>query len=455
MQKIQIIGAGLCGSVLAIRLGQLGFDVDVFEKRSDMRLENADRGRSINLALSERGIRALELIGMESIVKSDGIPMQGRMIHPVSGEPSFQRYSGRDGECIYSISRSGLNIALLNKAESMPNVHLHFNAVCQSINFNEGSAVFKDEKTGELFITQNAPIFGTDGAGSAVRQSMSLQAAHLRFDYSQTFLQHGYKELLMQPAEDGSFRMEKNALHIWPRGSYMMIALPNLDGSYTMTLFLPFDGPYGFDALNDPEKVSVMFESVFPDSIQHLPNLTEEFFSNPTSVLGTVKCYPWSVGGTSLLMGDAAHAIVPFYGQGMNCAFEDVVALDRLLDGQTENINWKGIFQDFQKERKVNTDAIADLAIDNFIEMRDHTGNPVYQRKNKLETTLEQLFPDYFSKYSMVTFESDIPYSEAMRRGRAQNAYLMNLCSTIEDISTLDFQQVKKETLEAGRKHQG
>ncbi|MEO7176458.1 MAG: NAD(P)/FAD-dependent oxidoreductase [Saprospiraceae bacterium] len=439
-----IIGAGLCGSLLAIRLAQRGFEVEVYERRPDMRLSKEVAGRSINLALSDRGIKGLKLAGLEGIVEREGIPMTGRMIHPKHGEPMLQKYSGREGENINSISRRGLNIALMNEAEKYPKVHFHFEMNCVHVAFDKKKVVLKNAQDQSEIEVDAECIFGADGAGSAVRQSMMPLTAQLRFNFSQHFLEQGYKELEIPALPDAGFRMAKNALHIWPRGSFMMIALPNLEGSFTVTLFFPFAGENGFDHLNTPEKVKQFFETNFPDAIPHMPDLLHEYESNPTGILGTIQCFPWQVGGGSLLMGDAAHAIVPFYGQGMNASFEDVVVLDELIDRHGQD--WDTIFKEFQEIRKPNTDAIADLAIDNFYEMRDQTANPVFQRKGKLETKLEQTFPDYFSKYSMVTFREDLPYQEAMIRGRAQNEFLLDLVADLDDIEGLNLLDIKQRT---------
>jgi kynurenine 3-monooxygenase len=430
MKRLIVIGAGLSGTLLAIRLAQRGFAVDLYESRPDMRQEEMSAGRSINLALSDRGIGALKMIGLHSFYQHEVIPMYGRMLHPLSGKTKLSPYSGREGEHINSASRGGLNIALLNEAEKYDNLNLHFNVSCLGADFEAGTVQFKNRADGSVFTESAAVIFGADGAGSALRRSMLAASATLRFQYEQKFLHHGYKELTIHPGPEGEFQIEKNALHIWPRGTYMMIALPNLDASFTLTLFQPFRGENGFDHLDTPEKVQAFFEAQYPDSLPYLPHLTEEFFTNPTSSLGMVKCYPWQVNHKFLLVGDSAHAIVPFYGQGMNCAFEDVLVLDQYIE-QFQG-DWNQVLPAYQQDRKADTDAICDLAIDNFYEMRDHVANPVFARKRGLETQLEQQFPDYFSKYSLVTFREDLPYAEAMRRGRRQDKVLMELCENPE-----------------------
>ena len=410
----------------AIRMAQRGYEVELHEKRPDLRQEELDAGRSINLALSDRGLRALRMIGMEEEVRELCIPMLGRMIHPLGGTPWFSRYSGREEDFINSISRPGLNAALLDKAATYDNLSMHFESKCRSVDFEQGEVVFQQ---GDRQVTVKADrIIGTDGAGSAVRRAMMGHSTDYLFNYSQDFLRHGYKELSIPAATGGGFRIENNALHIWPRGSYMIIALPNLDGSFTVTMFFPFGGEKGFDALDSFDKVHALFEAEFPDLYQHLPDLKEEYFTHPVGTLGTIKCYPWQVHERSLLLGDAAHAIVPFYGQGMNASFEDVWVLDQVWEQFAGD--WSQIMPAFQDRRKPDADAIADLAIDNFYEMRDYVDDPPFVRKRQLEMQLEQTFPEYYSKYSLVTFNEDLRYSEAMRRGRAQDKVLLELCQS-------------------------
>ncbi|WP_242085661.1 FAD-dependent oxidoreductase [Aestuariivivens sediminis] len=425
-QNVLIIGAGLCGSLLALRLGQRGYNVSVYEMRPDLRKVNINAGRSINLAFSDRGNKGMKLVGLEDKVKSLCIPMYGRMIHDVKGNTFQSNYSGRDHEYINSVSRSGLNALLLDEAEKHPNVSFYFNKKCKTVDFQKTTALFKDCDTNTDFIEDADVIIATDGAGSAMRQSYYLSKKFL-FSFSQNYLTHGYKELHILPNENGGYRAYKNALHIWPRGNFMLIALPNLDGSFTVTLFLSYDeGEYNFNNLTHSSHVLEFFKTQFPDALTLMPNLLDDYFQNPTSPLGTVKCSPWHYKGNTLLMGDAAHAIVPFYGQGMNASFEDVVELDSILE---ENHNdWEAVFAAYQKTRKKDTDAIAELAIDNFYEMRDHVANPIFQKKRKLEMALEKEFPEiYYSKYALVTFNEHIGYREAMIKGRAQDKAILKL----------------------------
>lgn len=428
-QHILIIGAGLCGSLLALRMGQRGFQVTLVEKRPDLRDANLDAGRSINLSLSDRGLKGLRLAGLEEEARKLCIPMLGRMIHDKEGNTFMSNYSGRDGEFINSISRPGLNMMLLDAAEAMPNVELIFNKRCKSVDLENASAIFEDYNTKEQLEFNGDIILGTDGAGSVVRRSMFNDRKFL-FSFSQDYLTHGYKEITIPATEDGGYRTEKGALHIWPRGEDMLIALPNLDGSFTVTLFAPYsNSEYCFDTLTTPEMVTAYFTREYPDAVALMPNLVEEFFENPTGPLGTIKCSPWNSYGKALILGDAAHAIVPFYGQGMNASFEDVVVFDEILAQQKgEELDWKKVFHEYEKARKLDTDAIADLAVDNFHEMKEHTASPLFQEKRKIEMALESQFPtEYSSKYSLVTFNEHIGYDEAMRRGRAQDKAILNL----------------------------
>ncbi|MGB7203522.1 MAG: NAD(P)/FAD-dependent oxidoreductase [Pyrinomonadaceae bacterium] len=474
MPKVAIIGAGLAGSLLTIYLAKRGIVVDVYEARGDMRQEQVAAGRSINLALSDRGIAALREVGMDEYMLAEAVPMYGRMIHTVTGETKLLPYSGRKGEYINSVSRAGLNIALINEAEKYDEVKFHFNQRCVYFDCVSGEAKFSNGTR-----VKRDTVIATDGAGSAVRNAM-LHGGVERFDLSQSWLEHGYKELHIPAADDGGFLLEKNALHIWPRHQFMMIALPNFDGSFTCTLFLAHNGggntsgsecaprakdqtdtlPNGrisastavpsFTALNDEPSLMEFFNREFADAVPRMPTLVEDFFHNPTGQLGTIKCWPWNSHGRALLLGDAAHAMVPFYGQGMNCSFEDVRVLDSLIAKQVPEptasaggqIDWQKIFEEYGQLRKINTDAIADMAEENFYEMRDATADPVFQRKRELETRLEQTFPDYFSKYSMVTFRENLPYSVAKEKGNAQDRLLMEICSQVETAGELDVSDV-------------
>lgn len=470
MSRVTIIGAGLAGSLLAIYLAKRGIASDVYEARGDMRKQEVAAGRSINLALSDRGIAALREVGMDEYMLAEAVPMYGRMIHTPAGETKLLPYSGRAGEYINSVSRAGLNIALINEAEKYDNVRFHFNCRCVEFHCGSGEAKFEDGLT----VTADT-VIATDGAGSAVREAMERELP--TFQMSQVFLEHGYKELHIPPrnadtlarSEPSAFQIEPDVLHIWPRHQFMMIALPNFDGSFTCTLFLAhkseppasnggqLGGP-SFEELIDEASLLSFFNREFPDAVPLMPTLAEDFFHNPTGQLGTIKCWPWNVEGKALLLGDAAHAMVPFYGQGMNCAFEDVRVLASIIDQHdltaetqrrgdvgTNRLDWETIFKEYGELRKINTDAICDMAEENFFEMRDATADPVFQRKRELETRLEQAYPDYFSKYSMVTFREELPYSVAKQKGNAQDAFLMTFCREIDDVSSVDLKVVRKD----------
>jgi kynurenine 3-monooxygenase len=449
MNKITIIGAGLAGSLLSVYLAKKGFEVNVYERRPDMRKHDPGRGRSINLALSTRGIHALREVGLYDEIKKIAIPMYGRMIHSLDGSTMFQRYGKDDTEYINAVSRAELNKKLMDLAEGFEQVKFHFDNKCLGMDFNSGSGLFHNEKDGSGFTVKSDVTIATDGAASPVRMEMLKLP---RFDFSQDYENYGYKELTIPPGPNGSFLMEKNALHIWPRGSFMLIALPNLDGSYTCTLFLAYDktlgGDNSFEFLESKEKVQHFFNKNFPDAVKLMPGLIEDFFGNPTGNLITIKCFPWCVEGKSALLGDSAHAIVPFFGQGMNAAFEDCTYLNEIIDRTPLNppfgkegigIDWKKIFSEYQNMRKPNADAIADLAQENFVEMRDLVAQPGFQLMKKIEAELYKLHPKKFlPKYSMVTFHR-IPYSVALERGKIQQQILHELTSGVANIEQVDW----------------
>ncbi len=443
-EKVLIVGAGLAGSLLAIKMAQQGYEVAVHEKLPDLRKKSLDAGRSINLALSDRGLRALNDSGVKEAILDLCIPMYARAIHSAHSESRNSPYSGREGEKINSVSRPGLNSVLLNAAEGYENVTIHFNSKCIKVNIEEAVAEFANADGVKCTVKADV-ILGTDGAGSTVRKSLMAKTPQLLFNYSQNFLRSGYKELEIPPAKDGSYKIEKNVLHIWPRGKFMMIALPNLDGSFTVTMFHPYEGEGGFNTLDSEERLLDFFKEYYPDTLAHFPDLAAEYFENPVGILGTTKCYPWQAYGKTLILGDAAHPIVPFYGQGMNASLEDVRLFDETLKKNMGN--WLKTFTEFQYLRKENTDAIADLAIDNFYEMQDKVADEIFIKKRKLEMQLEQTYTDYYSKYSLVTFQEDLPYSEAMRRGRAQDELLLKICQkpNFKEISLQEiYEQVKK-----------
>ncbi|HYD19017.1 MAG TPA: NAD(P)/FAD-dependent oxidoreductase [Patescibacteria group bacterium] len=418
-KTVHIVGAGLVGPLMAIYLAKKGFDVQLHERRGDMRKGVADAGRSINLAITSRGWRALEDIGLKGPVSEISIPMHGRMVHDVQGNTILQPYGQKESEVIYAASRSHLNAMLLDAAETHKNVKINFGRKCTGYQPDKDLLSFEDANI-------EAPVvIAADGAWSAVRKS--LMAKIENFDYAQSFQKYGYKELEIPPGAGGAFRIERHALHIWPRKSYMMIALPNTEGSFTCTLFFPYEGNDSFQALKTPGDVAAFFAREFPDAAAQMPRLTEDFFANPTGSLVTIKCAPWHYEGKALLIGDAAHAIVPFFAQGMNSGFEDCAALDALIT--TSRLDWEKVFAAFSRQRKPNTDAIADMAVENFIEMRDSVSDPVFQLKKKVGFELEKRFPGKFiPRYSMVIFHPEIPYAEARDRGERQDKILDQLC---------------------------
>ena len=364
------------------------------------------------MAVSHRGIKALAAVGLDKKVLEMAIPMPGRMIHDQRGNTNFQPY-GKEGQYINSISRSGLNMFLMDEAERQ-GVRIHFDHKCTDVDLDGASVSFESNGTSK---TDSADrVYGIDGAFSEVRHRMMMTD---RFDYSQSYLKHGYKELVIPPGPNGEFRMEKNALHIWPRGSYMLIALPNIDGSFTVTLFLPFEGERSFDALKTELDVVSFFKEMFPDTIELMPTLVEDFFNNPTSSLAIIRCFPWSHSDKVLMMGDASHAIVPFYGQGMVSGFEDCHVFDQLADDLWDDK--RALFEAFEISRKPDGDAIADLALRNFIEMRDLVADEQFLLRKRIEKALSQKHPDkWVPLYSMVTF-SEMRYSEALAEGKIQD----------------------------------
>jgi kynurenine 3-monooxygenase len=416
-----IVGAGLVGSLWAVFLARRGYQVKVFERRGDMRAQGYSGGRSINLAMSERGWKAIERAGIRKEIEKVAIPMTGRMMHSPAGELTFQPY-GKEGEAIYSVSRGGLNLELLKIASGFPNVEFYFDHRCTEVDLQQPTIQFEDMKTGELKTVEAPLIFAADGAFSAVRYALQRTD---RFNYRQFYLDHGYKELTIPPDETGKHRINPGALHIWPRGNFMLIALPNADGSFTCTLFLPFEGSVSFEKLKNDADVLVFFQRYFADVVPLMPSLLPDFWANPTSSLVTVQCSPWQWQGRILLLGDAAHAIVPFYGQGMNAGFEDCTILDEMLDSLGED--WSKAIPAFAASRVRDADAIAELAQRNFVEMRDLVADPQFLLRKKIAAEMHAKFPaDFLPVYSMVTF-SNTPYHFALQQDDAQNAFFKEL----------------------------
>lgn len=455
---------------MACYLARAGWRVSVYERRPDPRAAGYIGGRSINLALSARGLAGLRGVGLDEVVLAkDAIRMPGRMIHGVRSDergvmsdegtvtasgsgthhssfithhsppPIFQPYSKDPSDAINSVSRGGLNLTLLGAADAHENVSLHFGHACVDIDLEAPAAIFQTEEGPELRIEADL-VIGADGAFSAVRARLQKTD---RFDYSQSYLEHGYKELHIPPAAGGGFAMDPNALHIWPRGGSMMIALPNRDGSFTCTLFWPFEGPHSFANLTTPEEVLAFFREQYPDAVPLMPTLVDDYFRNPTSSLVTVRCWPWQHGGKLVLLGDAAHAIVPFYGQGMNAAFEDCLVLAECLNREVGRMRpatqasrpqpdqQQRALEQFEQIRKPDADAIADMAIDNFIEMRDKVGDPAFLYKKRVEQAVHSLFEGRVTpQYNLVSF-STVPYTQARRRGRELDAVLERIIARL------------------------
>ena len=429
-----IVGAGPAGSLLGIFLARRGLPITVYERRPDMRREVISAGRSINLALADRGIHALERAGVLDAVRPLMIPMRGRMIHDEHGRTTLQRYGQNDSEVIYSVSRAELNKLLMTELERIASIEVQFRHNCQGLDFNSGRLRLIDESDGRVKEVAATPVIGADGASSAVRAAMHADG---RTQASEAVLSHRYKELTIPPGPGGKHRMEMNALHIWPRGGYMLIALPNIDGSFTVTLFLPAEGPESFATLTSHDAVQRFFSRRFADAQPLIADLSEDFFAHPTGTMVTVRAAPWKFADRAMLIGDAAHAIVPFHGQGMNCAFEDCVALDAVLDRYED---WGRVFARVDRVRKPNADAIAEMALENYTEMRDSVRDPRFVLQKELSLQLEQRFPEQFiPRYSMVMFHHEIPYVLALERGRIQQEILDELTVKAHGAEQIDW----------------
>jgi kynurenine 3-monooxygenase len=439
-KNITIVGAGLVGSLLSIYLAKRGHKVNIFERRADMRKAAMSAGKSINLALSDRGWKGLEGVGIADDVRKIAIPMYGRQIHNKDGSTVFQPY-GKDGQAIYSVSRAEINMKLMDLAEQQDGVKIHFDERCTNIDRSKLRAEFENNNTKQHTTIQSDLLFGADGAFAASRLNMQLSSD--RFEYNQHYITAGYKELIIPAGANETFLLEKNALHIWPRGSFMMIALPNPDGNFTCTLFLPFEGDQSFANLTTREQVKKFFDEEFSSAVPLMPTLLDDFFANPTSSLVTVKCFPWTFDNKIALIGDAAHAIVPFYGQGMNCGFEDCVVLNDLLDKHTNN--WEAILSEYQALRKPDGDAIADLAVANFIEMRDKTADKTFLLQKKIEARFSQKHPDkWIPLYSMVTYSPHIRYSTALKEGARQQAIMDKVMATPDIENKWDSEEIEQ-----------
>lgn len=424
--EFTIVGSGLAGTLMACYLGQARRRVDVYEKRPDPRAATQDRGRSINLAISVRGIRALRDVGLADEILKMAIPMRGRMMHARDGQLTFQPYGKDASEAINSVSRAGLNLALIQAAARLPSVRQFFGRRCSGIDLDTGTLELTEDTSGSITKVETNVVIGADGAYSAVRAPMQKRE---QFNYSQDYLSHGYKELTIPPGPGGSYLMEKHALHIWPRQSFMMIALPNADGSFTCTLFWPLEGPNSFAALKTEAAILAYFKEQFPDAVPLMPTLAKDFLGNPVGSLVTIRCSPWHVGGKVVLLGDAAHAVVPFLGQGMNAAFEDCTVLMGCLAGQAADK--EQLFRTYEARRKIHTDTLAALCVENFVEMRDRVGSRLFLLRKKFDNLLHKLFPGwYLPLYTLIQFTT-MPYADAQRRVKRQDSVLWGIVAVL------------------------
>ncbi len=439
--RVAIVGAGLVGSLWAVYMAKRGYDVKVFDRRPDIRKLKIVQGKSINLALSDRGWRGLEGAGIADAIRKVALPMHGRMMHAVDGKLTFQPY-GKEGQAIYSVSRGLLNQTLMQCAAEHDNVHFAFQHRCKDVNLESNTVSFYDEVNQCDVSEQFDQVFGTDGAFSAVRSRLTRLD---RYDYSQSYLDHGYKELEIAANADGTHQLDVNCLHIWPRGEFMMIALPNIDGSFTCTLFIPFEGEYSLANLKTPEAVRSFFEKHFSDAVPMMPELVEDYFANPDASLVMTKCYPWHYSNKVCLMGDAAHAIVPFYGQGMNAGFEDCTYLNQLLDEHHDNFDL--VFPEYTRLRKPAGDAILELALGNYIEMRDKTGDHDFLLQKKIEARFSAKYPQkWASLYEQVSF-SHTPYHDALRNGKRQQKIMDQVMDDPNIESKWDSDEIEQKML--------
>lgn len=442
MKEVTIVGAGLVGSLWAVYLSKAGYKVQIFERRADIRKAEISAGKSINLALSDRGWKALKGAGVDDHIREIAIPMPGRMMHSVEGELTFQAY-GKEGQAINSVSRGELNIRMMNIAEQVGGAKITYNMRCVEADLTEGICYFENTNTDEIVSVKSDLIFACDGAFSAVRYN-AMQKLD-RFNYSQTYIADGYREILLPANSDGSYKMEKHALHIWPRGRFMLIALPNEDGSFTCTLFMPYEGENSFEKLTSKEAVNTFFKATFPDFYEMMPNIADAWEDHPLSSLAITRCYPWHHGKTAL-MGDAAHATVPFYGQGMNAGFEDCTVMNDLM--LKHNHDWAKIFEEYSRTRKPDGDGLQDLSLHNYHVMRDFVADPKFLLQKKIEARFAEKHPEkWMPLYSMTTF-SHIRYSVAWKEGQRQQK-IMDEVMAMENIETKwDSSEVEERMLE-------
>ena len=440
-KKIIIVGAGLVGSLWAVYMQKAGYQVVIYERRSDIRKAEISAGKSINLALSERGWNSLKAAGIEKKIEKIAIPMSGRIMHSVEGDLTYQAYGKKD-EAIYSVSRGHLNAIMMNLAESEGNTKIHYQHQCIDANLEKGHITLKNLNTQEVFEDKADVIFAADGAFSAVRYN-SMQKVD-RFNFSQFYIEDGYKELLLPADKNGNYKIEKNALHIWPRGRFMLIALPNEDGSFTCTLFMPFENDkYAFKQLDSDDKIEGFVKEVFPDFYEMIPNLIENWHQNPLSSMSITRCFPWTVGKFAL-MGDSAHSTVPFYGQGMNSGFEDCFVMWDLFK---KHKDWDKTFKEYQEIRKPDGDALQDLSLENYYVMRDHVADEKFLLQKKIEAKIHERHPyKWIPLYSQVSF-SNIRYSDAYKQGKVQEEIMRKVMSSPSIEKNWDSKEVENQIL--------
>lgn len=441
MKEVTIVGAGLVGSLWAVYMSKAGYKVKIYECRPDIRKAEISAGKSINLALSDRGLKALDAVGVGDMIREIAIPMPGRMMHAMDGNLTFQPY-GREGQAINSVSRGGINAKMMDIAEQVGGAEIFYNEKCTGADLEKGITYFENSVTEATTTVQSDLIFACDGAFSAVRYN-AMQKLD-RFNYEQRYIADGYREILLPANADGSYKMEKNALHIWPRGRFMLIALPNEDGSFTCTLFMPFEGDNSFSKLTSKAAVDEFFKSTFPDFHAMMPEIADAWEDHPLSSLAITRCYPWHHGKCAL-MGDAAHATVPFYGQGMNAGFEDCTVMNDLMI--KHNHDWEKIFAEYSVFRKPDGDGLQDLSLHNYHVMRDFVADPKFLLQKKIEARFSEKHPDkWLPLYSMTTF-SDIRYSVAWKEGQRQQRIMDEVMANPDIESKWDSIEVEQMIL--------
>lgn len=438
MKDITIVGAGLVGSLLAIYLAKRGYSVEVFERNADLREIEFKRGKSINITLCDRGLKALDAVGVGDIIRQVSVPVYGRLIHQENGELEYQPY-GNNQEALYSVSRYQLNCALLDYAQTHFPIDFYFNEECIGLDLSSTTITFKNNRTGNIFHRQANRIIGADGAHSAVRQKLQQRS---RFDYSQHYATHANKELSIPASTQAGWAQKKNVLHIWPRGQYMLISFPNVDGSITCTLHLPFAGEFSFDSIKTEADVKHLFTTMFPDAMLEMPTLIEDYFANPCIPMVTIRCSQWVFQDKIALIGDAAHAMWPSYGQGANSGFEDCAVFDQCVEQYGEN--WLATFQEYERLRRPNGDMMGILSEEHFREIRDLVGDHEFQLRKKIERKINRLYPTkYIPLYSLIAF-TDIPYAEALPIDQQQRQIIEQLLKIDNIEAKIDDRETEK-----------